>query len=167
MEQNVIKVKCPHCGAIITIQNATGVADKMLKCPNCNYRDKVSVFIAEINKPMDDDTEACITASEDCIGSLKVGDKLYPLAEGKNTIGRKSVSSVADVQLDVEDRRMSRMHICITVVKKTNGVQHRIENLTMQGKVIINGNTMKAGEVVILQFGDVIRLGETDIQFVR
>lgn len=168
-EQKSIKVKCPHeeCDAVITIPDIPGVAERMLTCPFCHYRDKVAVFIAEMNKPEEVDTECCLLESDDTIGVLKIADAVYTLEEGKNTIGRKAPSSTADVQLAVDDKHMSREHISITVVKKSNGYQHRIENITTRNHVFINGNEMKDDEVLILQHGDVLKLGRTEIQFVR
>lgn len=164
-----MKVKCPHegCGAVMTIPDVTGIADRMLTCPICKYRDKVAVFIAEMDKLEDVDTECCLSESDDTIGVLKIAEAIYALVEGRNTIGRKAPSSTADVQLVVEDKYMSREHISITVEKKSNGYQHKIENITTRNHVLINGNEMKAGEVLVLQQGDVIRLGKTDIRFVR
>lgn len=165
----VMKVKCPHegCDAVITIPDIPGVAERMLTCPICKYRNKVAVFIAEMNKSEEVDTECCLLKYNDSIGVLKIADTEYALEEDKNTIGRKAPSSTADVQLAVEDKHMSREHISITVVKKSNGYQHRIENITTRNHVFVNGNEMKAGEMLILQHGDVIRLGKTEIQFVR
>lgn len=151
----------------MTIPDTPGIADRMLTCPICKYRDKVAVFIAEMNKPEEVDTECCLLESDDSIGVLKIADAVYTLEEGRNTIGRKALSSNADVQLAVEDKYMSREHISITVVKKSSGYQHRIENITTRNHVYINGVEMKSGEVLILQNGDVIRLGKTEIQFVR
>lgn len=166
MTENTMKVKCPNnsCGALLTIQDTPGIADKMLRCPVCQHRDKVSVFIAEINK-LEDRTELCLQDSYKSTGTLIVNGVSYPLAEGPNTIGRKSVTSVADVQLAVDDKRMSRMHICITVVKKNDFYQHQIENISSRNKVIINGKYLQAGEVEILKYDDIIRLGETEIKF--
>ena len=162
-----MKVKCPHegCGAVMTIPDVTGIADRMLTCPICKYRDKVAVFIAEMNKP--EDTECCLLESDDSIGVLKIADTEYALEEGKNTIGRKALSSTADVQLAVEDKYMSREHICITVVKKSHDYQHRIQNIATRNHVFVNGDELNSGEVLILQHGDVIKLGKTEIQFVK
>lgn len=170
MEQNIMKVKCPNskCGAVMTIPNAPGIADRMLTCPICKYRDKVSVFIAEMNKTQEDDsTELCLSDDNAVIGLLEVNGAKYPLKEGRNTVGRKAVSSTADVQLYVNDMHMSRQHICISVMKRTDNYQHRLENITSNNSVSVNGNVMKAGEIIILKFGDVIQLGKTEVHFVK
>lgn len=164
-----MKVKCPHegCGAVMTIPDVTGIADRMLTCPICKYRDKVAVFIAEMDKLEDVDTECCLSESDDTIGVLKIAEAIYALVEGRNTIGRKAPSSTADVQLVVEDKYMSREHISITVVKKSHDYQHRIQNIATRNHVFVNGDELKSGEVLILQHGDVIKLGKTEIQFVK
>lgn len=168
--QKTMKVKCPHdgCGAVLTIPDTPGIADRMLSCPVCKYRDKVSVFIAEMEKQNDDDTEICFSDRSDTIGTLRVGDVDYHLTEGENTIGRKAASSNADVQLAVDDKRMSREHVCVSVIKMPKGdYQHTIRNVTTKNSVFVNGKEMQEGEMIILQYGDVVRLGKTDIQFVR
>lgn len=169
MEQQTMKVKCPNhnCGAVMTIPDTPGIADRMLTCPICKRRDKVSLFMEEMNKPEEDSTEVCFSETNDSIGVLRVGNSTYPLTEGANFIGRKSLSSTADIQLIVDDLYMSRMHICISVTKKPEGYQHKIENLTTRNTVIVNGKEMKAGEVFILKYGETIRLGHTDIKFER
>lgn len=165
-----MKVKCPHegCGTVMTIPDTPGIADRMLTCPVCGYRNKVAVFIAEMNKPADEDnTEVCISDTDDSIGALKVEGFVYALEEGKNIVGRKAASSLADVQLEVTDNYMSRKHVCISVTKKSDGYQHRIENLNAKNLMAINGTQIQMGEIVVLNYGDVIRLGKTNVQFVR
>lgn len=152
----------------MTIPDTPGIADRMLTCPICKYRNKVSEFIAEMNKPSEDNsTEVCFSNEDAVLGILELDGIKYKLNEGKNTIGRKAASSMADIQLMVTDMHMSRTHICITVMKRTDGYQHRMENLTTNNPVAVNSNIMKPGEIVVLKFGDIIHLGKTDILFTK
>ena len=41
---DVISVVCPNCRSRLSIQNVPGIQDKILPCPICKYKAKVSVY---------------------------------------------------------------------------------------------------------------------------
>mgnify|MGYP000232363580 FL=1 len=40
----LLTVVCPNCRSRLSLQNGPGIQDKMLACPICKYKAKVSLF---------------------------------------------------------------------------------------------------------------------------
>ena len=173
--ENTIKVTCPTCKSVLTIGYFAGIEDKMLKCPTCGHRSKVSVYIEaampkKLGPVSDDDTETAIggLAKEDrTIGSLYVGRTEYPLQKGVNTVGRNAPTCTAYIKLDVTDKYMSRVQTRITVKEGGSGLEHHIESLNERNLVKVNGKDVGIGEILCLAWGDRLLMGETDVLFQR
>ena len=99
-----LKIICPNCRSLLTIEETPGIADKMLSCPICRFRAKVSVYqqqaLGNGKHGGDDDeepTQVNFGMMDRTIGSIFHGAQEYSLHKGKNTIGRKAKTGHADV----------------------------------------------------------------------
>ncbi len=114
------KITCPNCHSVLSIEEAPGISDKMLSCPICRFRAKVSVFQQQMlsrgsqNDDDDEPTQVNFGSMHRTIGCLFFGKEEYSLHKGENTIGRKAKSGHAEVQIS-DDRYMSRQHAVITI----------------------------------------------------
>ena len=89
--------------------------------------------------------------------------RVYQLVAGVNTVGRKANSSKATVQIDTNDRYMSRVH---AEIKFEKGF-HFFRVLTDSGnETKINDQLIQSGDVLIIQHGDVIQLANTRLRFI-
>ena len=86
--------------------------------------------------------------------------------KGSNSVGRKANSSQADVQIDTEDRYMSRQHVVINVRRLPDGsIKCDISNDKNKNATRINGAQLLQGDAIVLHDGDRIQMGETSVTF--
>lgn len=172
-----IKITCPNCRSLLSIEQTPGIGDKMLSCPICRFRAKVSVFqqqsLGNIRQSADDDepTQVNFAAMDRTIGSLFLGDKEFSLHKGPNTIGRKAQTGHAEVQLCDSngeiDRYMSRNHAVITIKEGGSGLEHHLQPSNPKNPIKINGQQLQNADVVVLQWGDRLTFGHTELIFER
>lgn len=170
-----IKFTCPNCRSVLSIEDAPGIREKMLSCPICRFRAKVSVYIQQAlgNRGQDDEepTQINLGAMDRTIGSLFYGQKEFSLHKGPNTIGRKAQSGRAEVQLcDIHgevDRYMSRQHAVITIKEGGSGLEHHLQPTNPKNPIKVNGQPLQNADVVILQWGDKLTFGHTELVFDR
>ena len=86
-----LKIICPNCRSLLTIEETPGIADKMLSCPICRFRAKVSVYqqqaLGSGKHGGDDDeepTQVNFGMMDRTIGSIFHGAQEYSLHKGKN-----------------------------------------------------------------------------------
>lgn len=168
-----LKIKCPNCKQSLSIPDNPGVANKMLKCPICHFRAKVSVFLqqnvgtVEQNDESDIPTDTNLNFNEDrTIGCLFYEEQGYPLHKGENTIGRKATTGKAEIQIS-EDRYMSRQHAVITVKEGRSGIEHHLQPANPKNPIKVNGKLIENADIVILQWGDHLTFGHTELIFER
>lgn len=185
----IIQIKCPFCGAVLSVKNIPDIDKKNVTCPICkqtnrfvNYK-SVNPNADRNTRNVDNDVNShrrFVNSANDAtqygpmnftIGRLKLKgtDISYQLKPGKNEIGRMSKNSTVDFQIDTgESRRMSRNHLVIEVVKENyKGYIHYIslskENVN---PTTINGNPMCYGvDKVILNNGAIIKLPDAELRF--
>ena len=120
-------VKCPSCGVVLEVKNSMNEPVKIITCPQCGTSLRVKFQQQTENEPLDARTYLANGGGNEtqiAMGNY-VGGKVfvvcegnsYELHEGRNVIGRKAKSSVADTQLDVNDRYMSRENALVKVYK--------------------------------------------------
>lgn len=189
-----LKIKCPSCGKIIGIANKPGIENASFTCPVCKERHKVGECPKVIMKPIskDDsektqygidqhtssDTEKTRYSASDFRSNdthtkseLKIGvlvdnfGNVYQLYNGINSIGRKASSSPASVQIAVEDRYMSRNHAIIEVRNSGGNILHIMKNGANKNPSYVNGKLIESFDQVILNHGDKIKLGYTELTF--
>jgi hypothetical protein len=144
--EEIIKIKCPHCGAILAVKNQPNLAKKNVTCPNCKLTFPFTQFKGITSNVSNDDPETQYpdegsqrdphydedrttqydektkigNSNKFILGQVTVvtNGRSYHLKPGRNIIGRKGVNSNANFQIDTEGKRaMSREHIVIEVKK--------------------------------------------------
>lgn len=100
------------------------------------------------------------------IGSLvDANGRTYCLRQGANTIGRKAQTSQATVQIITDDRYMSRNHAIIVVQQAGNRFVHILKNGENKNPSYRNGVLIADGDQEILNNGDSMTFGKTQLTF--
>ncbi len=171
----VISVVCPNCRSRLSIQDMPGIQDKMLSCPICKYKAKVSVYqIGQAGKggqgASDEDTQmpaSCGQIKTDT-GQMRViqTGQICELRMGSQVLGRLAQSGTADLQIgsdNYRDEYMSRRHVQVDVIKTAKGVEHHLVEIGSKNIIRLNGKEIMRGDEIVLNFGDKLTLGKTDI----
>lgn len=168
-----LKIICPNCRSLLTVEETPGIADKMLSCPVCRFRAKVSVFqqqaLGNGKHGGDDDeepTQVNFGMMDRTIGSIFHGKQEYSLHKGQNTIGRKAKTGHAEVQIS-NDRYMSRQHAVITIKEGGSGLEHHLQPTNPKNPIKVNGKLLQNADIVVLQWGDRLTFGHTELVFER
>lgn len=99
-------------------------------------------------------------------GKLVCNGVEYPLELGINTVGRKADSSKASVQIRTNDKTMSRMHSVIEVSILYDGtVKTVLRNSENLNPTYVGGKLLAKPDRVILNNGDIIKMGKVKIAF--
>ena len=157
----IINVECPNCKARLSFVYVDGFENAMITCAKC----KMNLPFKSFN--MVERTK--VVPITPLLGQLMVvstGER-YDLREGEFIVGRKGKLKTSDIQLDVPDRTMSRLHLKMKVVKTGNNMQHRISNAENKRPTLVNGMEMKDGDIIMLRYGDMLKMGETYVRFVK
>ena len=180
MEQ--IKIKCPNCGAVLTVLDDPANKGKSVKCPVCQMKHPFDSFKRVVAvKPQDDGTSALEsfrqvkTESVDLRLSSTPGflqdDKSglrYEINEGLNLIGRMSSVSkeLGAVGIETDDMGLSRKHFFIEAERLPDGkFKHIIYNAANKNDTLINGQKLESGDKRILHDGDTISSTKTTLSF--
>ncbi|MBO7574593.1 MAG: FHA domain-containing protein [Bacteroidales bacterium] len=178
-----IRIKCPNCGAILTVADSPANIGKSVKCPVCQEKYKFTEF--KPVQPKNDDSDSTnlgINPSIDVKTELPQSPKVitfgyllheghqkkYTLTSGLNLIGRKTYQtvSVATIPIETSDLGFSRKHLYIEAVKGPDGViRHYAYNASNKNKTTINGLPLNAEDKVILHDSDVIHSADTTLIF--
>lgn len=187
----IIQIKCPFCGAVLSVKNIPDIDKKNVTCPICKQTNRFvnyklitpnaiggtkpsgnEVYNSQRSYESSSNEETQYGPMNFTIGRLKLhGSNIsYQLKPGKNEVGRKSKNSLVDFQIDTgESRRMSRNHLVIEVVKENHkGYVHYVslskENVN---PTTVNGNPMCYGvDKVILNNGAIIKLPDAELRFI-
>lgn len=90
----------------------------------------------------------------------------YTLRNGRNIVGRKATTSSADVQIDTQDRYMSRQHCMITVTALADGsLKAVLKNYQNKNATTVDGLELAEDDEIRLNDGNSITLGRTTITF--
>ena len=174
---NVIKIKCPNCGGILSVRAKILNPEMNITCKICNIPSPLKSYTQIKEQPQssnnDDETQLGVRAENFVIGQLKIqGSDLSPflLKMGRNVIGREAKSSTADIQIAQQSTgrsRMSREHLIIDVDKVVGkGFVHHL-SLYKEGvnETFLNTEKLEALDRIILKDGDVITLPEAKLVF--
>lgn len=165
MENEIILAGCPICGMVHKVMNTPGIEGKSLTCKKCGTKQPFSKYRIIVQ-------EESGTTTSDSNVRTKVGKLYWPdkdlsfdLKPGRNVIGRQANSSKADIQLPCRSRLSSREHIVIEVKGSiSTGYSHQIslykENVN---RVLVGGNALSWGDVLVLNDGDTIVLPDEPI----
>lgn len=91
--------------------------------------------------------------------------RCYQLKQGSNTIGRKATTSSATVQIQTTDRTMSRSHAIIEVYNQRGQTVHLLKNGANKNPSYLNGALISQFDQLILNNGDRIKMGSTELTF--
>lgn len=111
--------------------------------------------------------ETCIGGTSTARVGMLVDNKgaSYQLCSGINTIGRKAISSSASVQIATDDRTMSRSHAIIEVRNAGGQTIHILRNGANKNPSYLNGSLIGQQDQFILNNGDQIKMGNTELIF--
>ena len=170
-----IRIKCPVCGAVLEVLDDPANAEKSVKCPNCQQRNKYKDFKRVLPAPVpiapDQDETHIATKRNESPGYLldKATGRVYPLREGEQLVGRKphKTAPKADIPIETKDQGMSREHLYIEVVSGRDGRYHiYASNAKNQNPTEINGVHLVDGDQVGIRHGDVLKLCDTVLVYV-
>ena len=179
----MIKIKCPTCGAILSVADDPSNVRKSVKCPVCEEKHRFTEFKSVQNKAEESDrtqlgintkqsdrTELPMQSRPVTLGYLldETHNRKYTLCAGLNLIGRKTyqTASVATIAIETDDLGFSRQHIYIEAIKGPDGVvRHYAYNANNKNETTINGHPLGAQDKVILHDSDTIRSSSTILVF--
>lgn len=182
-ETATIRIKCPNCGAILTVADNPANVGKSVMCPVCKEKHEFSEFKPVSPKNDDSDrTSLGFSPSSDVKTELPQMPKVvsfgyllhdghqkkYTLTSGINLVGRKTyqTASVATIPIETNDLGFSRRHLYIEAVKGPDGViRHYAYNAANKNETTINGVLLGAEDKVVLHDSDVIHSAETTLVF--
>lgn len=180
---DTIRIKCPTCGAILTVADSPANVGKTVKCPVCKEKHQFTEFKAVqtpkedsdrtslgMNIPTEDKTQLPVKPSVVTFGYLvdEVHHRKYTLTSGINLIGRKTyqTASIASIPIETDDLCFSRKHLYIEATKGPDGIiRHYAYNAANKNETTINGTKLGDGDKLILHDSDVIRSGNTTLVF--
>lgn len=183
--ETLIKIGCPVCGSVLSVQPQPGIESKNVTCPVCKTRSPYTKFKKIISS--DEHTEypdldghsqngdgegtegpnvgVNWTLGKFTVPSLNIS---YQLKPGKNIIGRKATGSSAQCQIPCPSKRMSREHLIIEIRKVPGkGFVHYASlykehvNATFVGK-----NQLEYGDCFVLNDKDIIKLPDVEGRFI-
>ena len=183
MENDSLRIKCPHCGAVLIVKKMPGLETKNIPCPICKSVHKFTEYKAP-RQMAPGGTDDPTTPGDATTGSdhtLPVGDRAwvigklrqkghsgdYKLSLGLNTLGRAAQTSHATVQIKTDDNYMSRMHAAIEVQKlPSGGYIHYFFNTENKNPTYINGMKVEKDDRIVLRSGDIVKMANTELTFV-
>ena len=165
-------VKCPSCGVVLGVKNSMNEPVKIITCLQCGRPLRVYFQRQKDEETLDAET---YLADKNNNGETKIAlDKTsegkvfvvcegnsYELHEGRNVIGRKAKSSVADTQLDVNDRYMSRENALVNVYREGGSVTVSIACYKNLNPIFLGKKELKKDDELILSDGDEFTMGTT------
>ena len=167
-----VRIKCPVCGVILEADDNPSNYEKNVTCPNCKTKNKFSSYkrVSPVSSPAEDSTTVIKRVSDGTTGALMdpLTGKKYPLAEGRNLIGRMTHNSPskASVPISTDNRRMSRSHLFIDVIKGADGRYHAYaSNASNLNETIINGVVLQNEDMLSLKDQDTLSLSGTKLIF--
>lgn len=169
-----VKIACPSCQRSITVKinkkpvtvaqpTPVQVAQPVQARPV--QVQQVQQSGVQVQK---DETETVFMkpASDIGVPVLILNGTKYRLSLGHNIVGRESPSSTATLQLPVSDPYMSRSNAFVDVTKTDMGTwQVVISSSNDRNLVKLNGHPLAMGNRIILQEGNRVGLGHTELLF--
>lgn len=182
---NEIKIKCPTCGKVLRLQDAPNIDAAFFTCPVCKEKHIVGKCQRYVEQPKPiapscEETQYFGASAQQSggdetrIGALPIArvgmlvdnkGASYHLYSGINTIGRKATTSSASIQIATDDRTMSRSHAIIEVRNAGGQTIHILRNGANKNPSYLNGSLIGQQDQFILNNGDQIKMGNTELIF--
>lgn len=178
-----IKIKCPNCGAVLTVLDDPANKGKSVKCPVCQMKHPFESFrrVVPVKDLVDDGTSSIESINQVRTESVSLKsahspgflvDELtgarYELGEGLNLIGRMSgiTKELGAVGIVTDDMGFSRKHLFIEADKLPDGsFKHIAFDASNKNATFINGHELEIGAKMIIHDGDVISSSCTSLSF--
>lgn len=194
MSQDILKIRCPYCGAVLSVKNQPGIETKSVTCPICKQKSPFKAFKAvnvnadpgtdlpnqghgagnatggDATQIMQNGAQHSTAQSQGLlIGSLIVVStgQTFNLRPGRNVVGRKAQASSANFQIDTAGgKRMSREHLIVDVARVGDSFMHTAKLYKERvNDTFINDSRLCYGDTIVLQRGDIIHLPDADVKF--
>lgn len=189
-----IKIKCPTCGKVLRLADKPNINQASFTCPVCKDKHVVGKCQRIMNTPLAEETQYSTPQStgyssgeetqiggysqrsdETQIGFAPQGagclvdtfGRSYPLRPGVNTIGRRAQTSTATIQIQTDDHYMSRNHAIIEVRQVGGKTICLLKNWNNKNSSYLNGTLVASGDQLVLNNGDRMRFGKTELTFKR
>ncbi len=169
----MLSIKCPYCKVRLKIDESKIPAHlNAFNCPRCKQPISISLLHQykivsnsedTIYIQKNDNTTATLTILPDaCTPSQS-----FQLRTGINIIGRKNGNiSEAKIEVETNDKLMSREHIKIEAVQYGNGeYNYLLSDYGSKNQTRHNSHFLDQGEIIVLRDKDEIEIGNTKIQF--
>lgn len=163
-------IKCSNCQTGLRLDESKLKAGSYnIKCPKCSSVNQ-AIIPAKEPEAVVPNLGISTEANPKEVGWLIVHDEntesqVFPLKLGKNIVGRWSESKPCDVMIETEDRRMSRNHSVVEVLKRPTGqYDYLIYDFGSANGTFINADANKRlteHDQVFLRDGDTIQMGRT------
>ena len=166
-------IKCPYCKVRLKIDESKIPAHlNAFNCPRCKQPISISLLHQykivsnsedTIYIQKNDNTTATLTVLPDaCTPSQS-----FQLRTGINIIGRKNGNtSEAKIEIETNDKLMSREHLKIEAVQYGNGeYNYLLSDYGSKNQTRHNSHFLDQGEIIVLRDKDEIEIGNTKIQF--
>ncbi len=162
------KVICPKCHGVLEVTNPKQEAFLQITCPNPNCGAKLRLRF--------DTGETIIARKKGAAttpGYLSWQGKHYDLQKGRNTIGRKSSKHEAQLELDTDDKSVSRLHCLLEAITTSKGrVKVIISDLRTPDKVsqkpiLLDDEPLAKEDRLVLEDNDTFQIGGQTIRFIQ
>ena len=166
-----LRIKCPCCGAVLTVKNLPGIETRKVRCPLCKESSPFLSFQALSKPKKAEDSTKLSSNFTISVGQVKIEgsqEAPYQLSLGKNIIGREAAGSSTHIQIPAKGTKsMSREHLIIEVKEILGkGIVHYVSLYKEQVNITkINGQQLEYGDRVILKHGDTIQFPDTALIF--
>lgn len=181
----IIQIKCPFCGALLSVRYFPGIESRYVTCPVDKQKHLFTEYKRVTQKAMAQDAETQYPGQDDVtsyngvwnankvnftLGKIQVvgGNEVFQLQPSTNVIGRKAQKSSANFQIDTHgERGMSREHIVIDVKKVPDkGFVHYLSLFKERvNPTYINNKPLLYGDCVVLNDGATIKLPDATLIF--
>ena len=167
-----IGISCPSCkqSFVFRVSGKMAGTKQSCKCPNCNTKLSLTIPAAksfmEIDSTLVDEalssTSISLQLSLICDNALSAKYQSFNLKSERSVIGRKPTESskVADIEVETNDKTMSREH---AIIRKVKNIGFTIKNpgKPTNGIVINDQPKLDQDTEIYLNDGDVLCLGNT------
>lgn len=170
----VVKIECPKCKQTLVVNYTDGLERKSILCPKCHTKSKIQNCKFDMEEK---EEETTISSSwyrpTKCVGALLYDNgkeiEVFHLIEGINTVGRKSDTTKASIQVCDNEKVISREHFKIDVVKTDNSiVEHRFSLIKSEvNETTLNGEIVYDEDVIVLNYDDIIRCKGKSFKFME
>jgi len=162
---------------MLSVKSSNDEPQKVISCPKCGAQLKVKFAhqapearTVMANMASDKSTtqympRRAATHAEQPYGVLIHEGQRFPLKEGRNILGRKAPSSQADIQIEEKKPYMSRMHALIEVHVFDGKPKVSVSNYQNKNATFVDDQRLYDGDVVNLQNGSRITIGETFLTY--